>query len=161
MLSYKLIQLIEDHWELITDEVIERIRKEPELSHISQLPKSELKDWGRGILKNLGHWLEGRDEGLARHYERLGRLRFEEGVPLHESVWALFQLKDHMVEFVREQGLPHSAVEIYAEEELEHRVGRFFDWLVWHLVRGYEHALREAGDLGINKSHSVRQLASY
>jgi hypothetical protein len=33
-------------------------------------------------------------------------------------------------------------MQLYAEEELEHRVGRFFDILVYHLVKGYESALR-------------------
>ena len=31
-----------------------------------------------------------------------------------------------------------SYVELYAEEELEHRVGPFFDDLVVHLVQSYE-----------------------
>jgi hypothetical protein len=55
-----------------------------------------------------------------------------------------------MMDFVQEQGLRNDSVEfyvelysyvdLYAEEELEHRVGRFFDDLVVHLVRGYEAA---------------------
>jgi hypothetical protein len=38
-------------------------------------------------------------------------------------------------------------VEVHAEEGLEHRLDRFFDWLVYHLVRGYEEALRKAAHL--------------
>jgi hypothetical protein len=29
---------------------------------------------------------------------------------------------------------------VYAQEELEQRVGQFFDALVYHVVRGYENA---------------------
>jgi hypothetical protein len=33
---------------------------------------------------------------------------------------------------------------LYAEEELDRRLGRFFDLLTIHMVRGYEKALRSA-----------------
>jgi hypothetical protein len=35
-------------------------------------------------------------------------------------------------------------VDLYAEEELERRVGRFFDELTIHMVRGYETAWHRA-----------------
>ena len=41
-----------------------------------------------------------------------------------------------------QSGLPQTSLEIYAEEELEHRLNRFMDFLVYHHVRGYEAALR-------------------
>jgi hypothetical protein len=50
-----------------------------------------------------------------------------------------------MLEFVRNQGIGDSPVAIYAEEELEHCVGRFFDSMVYHMTLGYEDALAEAG----------------
>jgi hypothetical protein len=49
-----------------------------------------------------------------------------------------------MFDFVGEQGLTKDSVELYAEEELERRVGRFFDVLVIHMARGYETAWRRA-----------------
>jgi hypothetical protein len=36
------------------------------------------------------------------------------------------------------------SVDLYAKEELERRVGRFFDELTIHMVRGYETAWRRA-----------------
>ncbi len=144
MLSHKLIEQIELHWEPITARVLCDIRCEKELEHIARLPESELAEWGRNILKNLGHWLDGEDADLARRYEALGKVRYDEGVPLHEAVHGLHLLKQRILDFARAQGFAQSTIEIYAEEELEYRVGRFFDWLVWHLVRGYEATLRRA-----------------
>jgi hypothetical protein len=43
---------------------------------------------------------------------------------------------------MRDQGTPTNTVELYAEEELEYRVGQFFDCLVYHLVKGYEMAMK-------------------
>lgn len=145
MLSSKLIQLIEDHWEQITTRVLREIRKDARLVHVGKLPESELRQRAQEILKNLGHWLAvSKEEELAKHYEHLGRLRFEESIPLHEAVLARFIIKDQMIDFVREQGFRQTPMELYAEEELEHRVGRFFDTMIYHVVRGYEEAMRES-----------------
>lgn len=144
MLSHLMIHAVEQHSSQIAKQVIATIQSDPKLSHLGGLTKDELEQWASEILANLGSWLDGRDRVLAEQYESLGRMRFTEGVPLHETVYALLLLKDKMVEFVRDNDFPRNAVEIYAEEELEHRVNRFFDWLVFHLVKGYEAALREA-----------------
>jgi hypothetical protein len=45
-----------------------------------------------------------------------------------------------MVDFVREQGLARDTIDVFAEEELEYRVARFFDGLVYHIVKGCETA---------------------
>lgn len=63
---------------------------------------------------------------------------------MDESVRALFIIKDKMIDFVDEQALTKDSFELYAEEELEDRVRRFFDDLVIHLARGYEAAWRRA-----------------
>jgi hypothetical protein len=71
-------------------------------------------------------------------------LRFEEGVPLCEAVRGLFLVKDKMIDFVLNQAAARTYMQLYAEEELEHRVDRFFDILVYHLVKGYEDAWHKA-----------------
>lgn len=143
MLSRRLIENVERHSGPIMAGVITEIRHDPELQHLSQLAESELHDWGCVIVRNLGHWLaEGHDRTLARRYEHLGHLRFEESIPLHEAVRGLHILKHRTIDYVRDWGLAQTVVEVYAEEELEYLVGGFFDWLVEHLVRGYEEALR-------------------
>jgi len=144
MLSRRMIHQIEDHWQPITEGAITRIRKDTDLKHLAALPTSELEDRGREILRRLGHWLTGGDENLARHYQEVGRKRFEENVPLSESVRGHQILKEVTIDYIRDEGFANTTVEIYAEEELEHSVSRFFDWLVYHMVRGYEQAMRSA-----------------
>jgi hypothetical protein len=53
-------------------------------------------------------------------------------------------MKSTVIDFIEEQGIPLDTVGLYAEEELEHRLGKFFDQLIIHLVRGYEGAWRRA-----------------
>jgi hypothetical protein len=148
MLSATLVQLIEAHCYDITARVLRQIRDDPELSHVHRLPESELRQWAQAILKNLDTWLlMGRESEMARRYEWLGQMRFEESVPLHEAVRALFLLKDDMIACLHEQDVAQTSVLLYAEEQLELRIGRFFDGLVYHLVRGYEQALRKAAHM--------------
>jgi len=145
MLSGKLIHLIEAHQEQIASSVIREIHQHPDLVHLRKLPDAELRERGQQILENLGHWLTaGHEEEIGELYETLGRGRFEESMPLHESVRALALVKDKMIDFVHEQGLARTSMDLYAEEELERRVGRFFDALTIHMVRGYENAWHRA-----------------
>jgi hypothetical protein len=150
MLSGKLIHLIEAHWDEITSRVLKQIRCEDGMSHIQSLPEVELREWGQNILHNLGHWLAaGNEEALSRHYEELGRTRFIEQVPLHESVRGLCILREKMIDYVQENFFAKNSLEFCAEEELERRLGRFFDVLVCHLVYGYEKALRLAAHVEV------------
>lgn len=148
MFSRTLVQMIEDHCEQITERLLRHQRQDPALVQVRKLPESELRDRAGEVLKNLGHWLSaGREGELSSRYEQLGRRRFEESIPLHEVVRSLQILKENMIEYVREQGIRQNPVELYAEEELEHRVGLFFDRAVYHTVHGYETALRQKAHL--------------
>jgi len=144
MLSGRLIHLIETHHRELTDRVLREIWRQQDLPHIRRLPEAELRERGQAILEHLGEWLLGKEEEMNKRQEAVGRLRFEQSVPLHESVHGLCIIKNTMIEFIEEQGIPRDSIGLYAEEELEHRLGKFFDQLIIHLVRGYESAWRRA-----------------
>jgi hypothetical protein len=145
MLSGKLIRLIEAHEGEIAHSVLLAIRRDPSLAHLSALPDQELRERGEQILKNLGHWLAfGHESKLAHEYETLARERYDQGVPLHEAVSGLYLIKKKTIEFLDEQGIDNDCLALYAEEQFERRLGRFFDLLLIHLVRGYETAWRHA-----------------
>jgi hypothetical protein len=141
LLSTKLVQLIEDHWEEISARLIRQVRKNRELRNLAVRPDAELREWCQGILENLGQLLVIKNEDeIGRRFAALGRKRFEENIPLHEAVLRLHLLHDEIVAFVHEQGFPMTALQLYAEEELEQRMTRFFQACVYHVVRGYEAA---------------------
>jgi hypothetical protein len=145
MVSGKFVHLIESHWDEIASRVIDQVRREPEMPHIRGIAESNLHEMGQIILQNLGHWLSvGKEEDLAHKYENLGKIRCDRNVPLHESVRGLCMIREKMLDFVAEQMTSRNTLELYAEEELERRLGRFFDVLTVHMVKGYEAALRRA-----------------
>src|SRR6266702_963297 len=126
MLSGKLVHLIESHWDQIASRVIDQVRREPQMPHIRGLAESELREMEQVLLQNLGHWLSaGNEEDLAHQYEHFGKLRCEQGVPLHESVRGLCIIREKMLDFVEEHIASKNTLELYAEEELERRLGRF------------------------------------
>ena len=143
MLSARLVQLIEGHSEEISSRLLHAIRSHPDMRNLAARPEGEIREWCREILNNLGFLLSARkDESVEQRFQVLGRDRFDENIPLHEAVLRLHLLKDKIIGFVQEQGFATSAVQLYAEEELDHRVGRFFDACVYNVVRGYEDAER-------------------
>jgi hypothetical protein len=144
MLSGRLVHLIEANSASIIQQVITQVRRDPDLKNLCKLPDAELREYGRHLLERLGDWLAaGTEHELANHYEAVGRARFEEGIPLYEAVRGLILVKDKMIDFVLDQAAAKTFMQLYAEEELEHGVDRFFDILVCHMIRGYEQAWQE------------------
>jgi hypothetical protein len=143
VVSGKLVELIEGSWQEIAKRLIFRVRSAEETQTLASQSDAELRAWCREIVENLSYWLSGgKQEEVRRRYQVLGRVRFEESIPLHEAVMRFHMLKNVIVEFIHERGLPITSMDLYAEEELELRAGRFFDCLVYHLVMGYENAMR-------------------
>jgi hypothetical protein len=142
MISARLVHLIESHGEQIIDRALAQIHRDSETIHSGSLLDHELRQLGRDLLSNLGHWLSGGNENdLALRYQQLGKLCFDQEIPLHEAVRQLAALRRKMLDFAQEQLISNSSVELYAEEELDRRVGRFFDLLNVELVRGFEKAI--------------------
>jgi len=109
------------------------------------LPEAETKEWCREILENLGYLLLSRkDQETYRRFQVLGGMRLEQNIPLHEAVLRMHILKNKILGFVHEEALSMTVIQVYAQEELEQRIGQFFDALVYHVVRGYEQASHRA-----------------
>jgi hypothetical protein len=146
MVSLKLIQLIETHKEEIAHRLVSTVRKHPDmLPHLAGKSDAEMREWCRLVLGDLCYLLSGtKEEEVPRRFEVIGRKRYEENVPLHEAILRPMLLKRMIIGFIHEQDFAMSAVQLYAAEELELRIGRFFDDCVYEEVRGYEAAMRIA-----------------
>jgi hypothetical protein len=143
MFSFTLVQKIEGHSEQIAELVAEEIRRDPQLQSVGSLHRDELASRARDLLGNLGHWLVARDPEVAHWSEPLGRSRFEHSIPLHELIRCLLIVKARLIGFSRQE-LSGTVLQIYAEEELEHRVGRFFDEVIYYVAKGYESARQDS-----------------
>jgi hypothetical protein len=144
MISGKLVHLIETNGDLIIDRVVAQIRSgDSAPADTRTLLDRELRELGQDLLLHLGHWLTARDEqGLQHRAEGIGTMCFEREIALHRAVRALCLLREKMLDFAEEHMVSYSSAELYSEEQLDRRMGHFFDLLTIHLVLGYERALR-------------------
>jgi hypothetical protein len=139
MLFNRLIQAVESHSDDIVTSLVSQVRRDPELKRLHALPEPELRQWASAVVTRLSTGL-GRHENLNAMYSDLGKVRFQQQVPLHECVREILLLKNTVVDFVREHSFSNTEVDLYAEEEVEHLVHCCFDSILYHFVRGYEDA---------------------
>ena len=89
------------------------------------------------------------EAAVRREYEDMGRIRFRQGVPVSELVYALLITKQHLRRHIREHGLVDFAgdrvtpeellpLELHTIQELNYQVGEFFDRALYYLASGYE-----------------------
>ena len=152
MLANRLIQLIENHSESLTQEALHDVLTNQNTISFRKVPWVELKPRIASLYQNLGKWIGCPNEDeIRQEYEDWGRTRFRQGIPFSEIVSVLILTKKHLRKFIREHGLvdfsgdrvtPYELVpvELYAIQELNYLVGDFFDKALYHLVRGYEAA---------------------
>ena len=139
MLSVRLVQMIEDHAEELTRELIKDLQSNLRTPHYHHLTYEELHYRTYAVYRNLGHWVSQRsEEPIAANYADLAIRRYAEGVPLEEIVFALISTKNHLYSYVRTTGLVDSAVELHQEAELRRLVGHFFDEAIYFAVKAYE-----------------------
>ena len=141
LLSRNLVQLIETHSEGIANALVLKIQNHSRLTVLASRPVEELREWCGSQLRDLHSSLLANRDALRDRYRMLGSARFEESIPLHEAVMRLLLLKEDILDFVREQGLPMTAMDLYVVEEFDHRIEHFFDSAVYHVVCGYEDAM--------------------
>lgn len=136
--EHRIIRLVEKDCHRIAEQAVRHLQQDPETPNYKSLNDDELRARARDLLANLGQWLDGEDDGLLDHrYETLGRVRHQDGFPLHEVVYKLQILKRTILDHAREQHLEMSALELYAEQEFLKRLNHFFDRIIYRVVKGY------------------------
>lgn len=137
-IEHRIIQLVEKDWLKIAELAIQRVQQDPETPNYKSLTDDELRARARDLLSNLGRWLDRQDDGhLDRRYEELGRIRHQDGFPLHEVVYKLQLLKRTILNHAREEHLEMNAIQLYAEQEFLQRLDTFFDRIIYRVVKGY------------------------
>ena len=152
MLANRLIQLIENHSEALTQAALHDVLTNENTLAFRKVPRAELKPRIAALYQNLGKWIGNPNEDdIRQEYEDWGRTRFHQGIPFSEIVYVLMLTKKHLRKFIREHGLVNFSgdrvmpdelvpIELYSIQELNYLVGDFFDRALYHLVRGYEMA---------------------
>lgn len=138
-LSGRLVNIIEGHAERLTRDTVTKLQAGPRTPSYERLSYEELSLRMNQIYRNLGRWLwENTDQMVRAWYNELGRVRFNEKIPLDEVLWAVTLSKHQLMDDLDACGLADSAMELYRQQEFERVIGNFFDRAVCYTAEGYE-----------------------
>jgi hypothetical protein len=141
MLSTRLLQRIEMHWEAIAQAVVDQFRSDPHTPHHQEFDQEEVLARARDLVHHLGLWLASPDdEMVGRRYREVGHARQADGTPLAEVVYRLQLIELKTAEYVQSENAATTAVEVYAELEMLRSLHRFFASVIYNVVVGYEEA---------------------
>lgn len=140
MVSLRQVHFVEDHWRSIAKRALQRIRLE--VPHSETIADRTIMERVEDLFGHLGDWLTAADPEQVARFEEFGRARAPGRTQLHTLVRMLQIIRQCAVDYVRENELTEDSINIRAESELEYKVHRFFDLVIYHVVKGYETALR-------------------
>jgi hypothetical protein len=145
MLSAHVVRMLEQHAGGLIDEVVHDLTRNPRTPAFHARSHDELQRRAQRIYHQAAEFLAGGNErALQLEFAEVGRQRFREGIPLEEVVAALVLTKQHLRRRLRSVSGLASEFELHSEVELDLRLGRFFDLLLYGAVNGYEEARMDA-----------------
>jgi len=141
MLAYKLVRMIETHYDVLATKLLDKVLHSESTRSYSKVPPEELKRRVSEIYQHLGQWvLEKTDAELRLRYREIGARRYHQRVPLPEFVWAIVLAKQNLWEFLGDEAIPEQLAEVLGELDLLQLMGSFFDRAIHYGIEGYEAA---------------------
>lgn len=141
MVAVRLVRLIEQHSDELTDELLQKFYSSPNTRELRKVPAHELRIRSHEILRNISDWLLSKsDAEVARRYREIGAMRARQDVSLSNVCWGIFLIKEHIWNFLQREGFLRGALEIYGEMELLRLLDQFFDRAVCYCAEGHEEA---------------------
>jgi hypothetical protein len=150
MISSKLIELIEIHAPRLTKDVVRDLTTNPRTPGFRSVPNEELEGRVFEIFHHLGNWIgDPKAQRVQLEFEEWGSRRFDQGVHLSEIICAVIILKRHLRQYISDHGLVDASfpsvegeyilpLHLHSLQELNVRVGEFFDEALYQLARGFE-----------------------
>lgn len=141
MFSLRLVRLIEDHAEQLSEGLLKRLKESEACNDLLALvPAAEVKNRTYEIYRNVTEWILTKTEAeVEERYIGLGARRAHQEVPFSQMLYALQTVKEYLWEFLRQEGLLEPQ-ELISEMELLYSMERFFDRISYFAAVGYESA---------------------
>lgn len=140
MIALKLVRLIEAHSEELASGLVEKFQRIDKCRELCKVPRHELQARSREIYRNLTDWLISKTElDIQATYSLIGRRRAEQGVPPTALMWGFVVTKEHLWDFLNEQGLTDTSFEMRAALDLIRLTEQFFERAAYYALHEYEH----------------------
>jgi len=158
MFAIRLINLVESQADRLSDGLLQKLKNcEDCRSLVQRVPAEELKRRTYEIYRNLNDWLLTKTESeIEERYVGLGIRRARQGVPFSAFLRAVSITKEHLWEFLQQEGLLEKPLELFWELHLAHSMERFFDRLLYSASVGYE-STNKGATVDSLRPHAVAQ----
>jgi hypothetical protein len=145
MLSAHLVRMVEQHADKLSDELVGHLTHSERTTAFRRVSPDQLRQGIYKLYHRLGEWLAApSDDVVETEFGALGRQWFQAGVPLEELIYGLTVIKQHLRERIRSSGSLYSSVELHNELQVGMAIGRFFDTVLYSVVKSFEEARRKA-----------------
>jgi hypothetical protein len=152
-----LVRQIEQNADKLAADVVRTIKTDKRAAAYHQLSDQKFEEYVLDLYKNLGYWLHSRTwSALETVYERKGRERYHDGMPLAHVILAFTETKTMLLEYIR-SSVEGDSTDRDMELQLIVTISQFFDRVVYHIVVGYEDA--RCADLAHPKMTDAELLA--
>jgi len=139
MIAVRLVRLIEQHSDDLTEGLLRKFETSPRTSDLKKVPEHELRARSHEIICNLSDWLLSKaDSDVERRYRAIGELRASQEVSLAHVCWGIMLTKEHIWNFLQREGFLRGPLEIFGEMELLRLLDQFFDRAICYTAEGYE-----------------------
>jgi hypothetical protein len=141
MIAHRLVRLIEQHADKLSEGLMRKLKNSEACGGlISLVPDNELKRRAYEIYHNVAEWLLTKTESeIEERYLGLGTRRAHQDVPYSQMLYALQATKEHLWDFLRQEGVLEPN-ELIGEIDLLYSLERFFDRAAYFAAVGYEGA---------------------
>ena len=138
----KFVELIEENHQTIAEFFMNDLLRNPDTAAYRSLDRHSIYESGDMIYRELSKFLARKfsKDDIAKHYLKLSRDRYRQGVPLSHLLKALILLKRHLWLFV-ENKMEYDLVDYKQALDLNNRVVLYFDRAAYFCAQGYEDAL--------------------
>ena len=160
MIAAKLVELIEIHSPRLTADIVDDLLVNERTRGFRAVRRSELEPRVFQLLHHLGNWIgDPRSDKTRDEFTDWGRRRFDQGIPLSELIFAVIVIKQHLRRYISDNGLVAASfprmdgdyvlpLHLHSLQDLNTRVGRFFDEALYDLAIGFEDRARTGVSAG-------------
>jgi len=143
ILYNKFVQLIEESHQEISEQFMNDLLKNPDTVAYLNISRDTIYDASDRIYRDLSKWIEKNypKSKIEDRYKKIGKDRFNQGIPFSQAQRAMVLQKRHLWLFVMNK--LYDDLTSYKEAlELNNRVVLFFDRATFFMLHGYEEMIR-------------------
>lgn len=161
MISKKVMDAIESQTETLARRWCAEVRKSDYMKTYQRLPDEQLLGLNKIFFEHFAKWIT---QGLSRkqignYFVGLGKERYHQRFPLSEIHYAVILAKKVVYDWVRQESLMDSTMEVYQVMELGHMISVFFDTGNFYITRGHLESLHD--DFVRSNKFTEEELAHY